>query len=82
MKRRLLNALTLVSLLLCVAAVTLWVRSQFVSDYVAYDGAVDPGLYARCWICRYTNVAENWNASRAGILRARSESDCPRQQRA
>jgi len=49
-RRRLVNLLTLLSLLLCMAAVALWVRSQFVSDYVAYDGPVDPGLYARCWI--------------------------------
>jgi hypothetical protein len=50
MTRRLLNLLTLLSMLLCVAVAVLWVRSQFVSDYIAYDGPVDPGLYARCWI--------------------------------
>ena len=32
MKRRLLNVLTLLSLLLCVAVVALWVRSYWVSD--------------------------------------------------
>jgi hypothetical protein len=32
----------------------LWVRSQFVSDYAAVDGPVDPGLYTRCWLQDYT----------------------------
>ena len=34
MRRRLLNLLTLLSLLLCVAAVALWVRSRWVADRV------------------------------------------------
>ena len=44
MKRRLVNVLTLLSLVLCLAASALWVRGQFVSDYIAYDGPVGPGL--------------------------------------
>jgi hypothetical protein len=42
MKRRLLNLLTLLSLLLCVAVSALWIRSRWVSDYVALvDNAVE-----------------------------------------
>jgi hypothetical protein len=37
MKRRLLNLLTLLSLLLCVAACVLWVRSYWVGDFVGHD---------------------------------------------
>jgi hypothetical protein len=36
MKRRLLNLLTGLSLLLCVAAVVLWVRSYWTSDFVTH----------------------------------------------
>jgi hypothetical protein len=39
MKRRLLNLLTLASLLLCAAAVALWLRSPFVSDRLAWGSA-------------------------------------------
>ena len=37
MTRRLLNLLTLLSLLLCVAVCVLWVRSQFVMDHVVVN---------------------------------------------
>jgi hypothetical protein len=37
MRRRLLNLLTLLSLLLCVASVALWVRSYAASDRVTHD---------------------------------------------
>ena len=40
MKRRLLNLLTALSLMLCVAVVALWVRSHFVVDEVVYFGHV------------------------------------------
>jgi hypothetical protein len=36
LKRRLLNLLTALSLLLCVAVVALWVRSYWVADYLCY----------------------------------------------
>jgi hypothetical protein len=36
MKRRLLNLLTLLSLLLCAAVCTLWVRSYFVQDMIYF----------------------------------------------
>jgi hypothetical protein len=39
-RRRLLNLLTLLSLLLCVAVVALWVRSLYVADNWTYFGAV------------------------------------------
>ena len=38
MTRRLLNLLTALSLLLCVATLALWVRSYFASDYVRRVG--------------------------------------------
>jgi hypothetical protein len=48
MKRRLLNLATLLSLLLCVAAVVLWVRSRFVADTWCSArtavGSVDGGI--------------------------------------
>src|SRR5687767_4499892 len=40
MRRRLLNLLTAVSLLLCVAAVALWVRSYWVYEYAGRVGQV------------------------------------------
>jgi hypothetical protein len=36
MRRRLLNFLTALSLLVCVAAVALWVRSYWASDWISY----------------------------------------------
>jgi hypothetical protein len=42
MRRRLLNLLTAVSLLLCVAAVALWVRSYRVGDWTIYLREGDP----------------------------------------
>jgi hypothetical protein len=45
MKRRLLNVLTVLSLLLCVAVAVLWVRSGWVSDAVLYgNGAGEYGV--------------------------------------
>jgi hypothetical protein len=41
MRRRLLNLLTLLSLLLCVASAALWVRSLLAGDYVAWVSAAD-----------------------------------------
>ena len=41
MKRRLLDLLTLLSLLLCVAVAALWVRSDFVRDFVVVSGSAD-----------------------------------------
>src|SRR5687768_14337477 len=38
MKRRLLNLLTALSLLLCVAVVALWVRSYWRADVLGYEG--------------------------------------------
>jgi hypothetical protein len=38
MQRRLLNLLTVLSLLLCVAVVILWVRSYWRADYVRIQG--------------------------------------------
>ena len=46
MRRRLLNLLTALSLLLCVAVCALWVRSHFVSDLFIADG---PGAGAFLW---------------------------------
>src|SRR5436309_5507699 len=47
MKRRLLNLLTALSLLVCVAAAAMWVRSYFVEDVVSREYARDegPGVY-------------------------------------
>src|SRR3954469_4735955 len=48
MKRRLLNFLTALSLLLCVAVVALWVRSRFAADQLAHTAlAVSPNGF-RC----------------------------------
>jgi hypothetical protein len=51
MTRRLLNLLTALSLLLCVAAVSLWVRSYYVSDSIAYycDTVVSDGSVGSEW---------------------------------
>jgi hypothetical protein len=51
MKRRLLNLLTAVSLLLCVAACVLWVRSYWVADLVVRSGVAGDGalLRERVW---------------------------------
>jgi hypothetical protein len=43
MKRRLLNLLTLLSLLLCVAVAALWVRSERTQDVVGYRFGSGPG---------------------------------------
>src|SRR5688500_11138269 len=40
MRRRLLNLLTALSLLLCVAVVALWVRSYAKADFVGYKPAL------------------------------------------
>jgi hypothetical protein len=54
MKRRLLNLLTALSLLVWVAGVAAWVRSQFVSDSGFCSGPVDPGHYVHDWFLVYT----------------------------
>ena len=41
MTRRLLNLLTLLSLLLCVATVGLWVRNHWVADYILWQQPFD-----------------------------------------
>jgi hypothetical protein len=53
-RRRLINLLTALSLVLWAAVVVLWVRGQFVSDFGVYDGPVNPGLYRRCTVDLYT----------------------------
>jgi hypothetical protein len=45
MTRRLLNVVTVLSLLLCVAVVTLWVRSLMASDTLLRHNAVDDGTH-------------------------------------
>ena len=42
MKRRLLNLLTALSLVLCVAVLALWVRSHWVRDTVEWANTDDP----------------------------------------
>jgi hypothetical protein len=51
MKRRLLNVLTAVSLLVCVAAVTVWVRSYTVESLVGHTTMRPVGAewYWRMW---------------------------------
>jgi hypothetical protein len=44
MKRRLLNVLTGLSLLLCVAACVLWVRSYRATDYVGWQSVAPDGI--------------------------------------
>ena len=44
-RRRLLNLLAVLSLLLCVAACVLWVRSRRALDYVDWHSAVSGGLH-------------------------------------
>jgi len=50
-RRRLLNLLTTLSLLLCVASVAAWVRSYAACDGVGYTqvGAAGPGIPVREW---------------------------------
>jgi hypothetical protein len=44
MRRRLLNLLTLLSLLACVASAALWVRGRWTGDYVAWERATASGF--------------------------------------
>ena len=52
MKRRLLNVLTALSLLLCVAVAAVWVRSYFIGDWVVHRhlSPLTDGVAATDWI--------------------------------
>src|SRR3954467_7940169 len=50
MRRRLLNLLTLLSLVVCVASAALWVRSLWAGDYVAWHGTADGTPRERLWM--------------------------------
>jgi hypothetical protein len=71
MRRRLLNLLTALSLLLCVAVGVLWVRSYLVSEYVM--AAWDESTGGHCGVsvgssfgmlrfyeCRYSGTTDKW----------------------
>jgi hypothetical protein len=45
MKRRLLNLLTLLSLLLCIAAAAVWVRGLWAGDVISRRAMTDDGIY-------------------------------------
>ena len=49
MKRRVVNLVTALSLLLCVAVGVLWVRSHAVSDYIMLNRAVPDSVMAAAW---------------------------------
>ena len=49
--RRVVNLLTLVSLLLCAAACVLWVRGYWRSDLIGYAVARGDGARAAAWLC-------------------------------
>lgn len=49
MKRRLLNAITVVSMLLCVATLLVWVRAQFAMDWLRWYATSDAANTWRAW---------------------------------
>ena len=44
MKRRVLNLLTVLSLVLCVAVCVLWVRTLWATDYVGWQSVTSGGM--------------------------------------
>ena len=52
MKRRLLNLVTLLSLLVCLAVAALWVRSYFRGDVVSFAGGPPPPAVSSEWFVR------------------------------
>src|SRR4051794_8499151 len=65
MKRRLLNLLTLLSLLLCVAVATMWVRSYWVADtFVTARNAALSGLGKLALLRSYGTEEDNTPAAR------------------
>jgi hypothetical protein len=71
MPRRLLNLLTLVSLLLCVAAAALWVRAHFVSDVVGYSRREGGHIVSRSLFTGYSVVGYTWSTD---VLRTGSSA--------
>jgi hypothetical protein len=76
MKRRLLNLVTVLSLLLCVAACVLWVRSYSVQDSVLWvcspdtaDGSVDLRTYAVVTVRGGVGFGRERNNYTAAMLR-------------
>jgi hypothetical protein len=66
-RSRLLNALTLLSLLLCVAAVALWVRSYVVHDWV-YAARGGRALYVHSSAGSITFVSDSGTAGPASAV--------------
>jgi hypothetical protein len=62
-RRRLLKFLTLLSLLLCVAASALWVRAHFVSDVIGVSRREDGQVVSRCLFTGYSVVGYAWSAT-------------------
>ena len=79
MKRRLLNLLTALSLLLCVAVVALWVRSYRASETLYWIEENKSGGSARAArACRGGLVLsiERWGASAGGLRRGYHPGIC------
>jgi hypothetical protein len=73
-RRRLLNLLTLLSLLLCVAATASWVRSYQRCDQVLYQSDEDPRGVQRCFVLGWNRgVFEFQHHHIAGLGRAYAE---------
>ena len=62
MSRLLLNFLTALSLLLCVAVVALSVRSQFRADHIVYQAALGRQSDVFCWVDLYTGNLRVYHA--------------------
>jgi hypothetical protein len=73
-RRRLLNFVTLLSLLICVAATALWVRSYQRCDRVLYQTDEDARGVQRCFVLRWNRgVFEFQHHHIAGLGRAYAE---------
>jgi hypothetical protein len=85
-KRRLLNLMTLLSLLLCVAVTALWVRSYAVSDEVMWlrphENLIGRASRGQVWLFRFTSETPALNQGAATMTRGPAEAfdvpDAPR----
>jgi hypothetical protein len=74
LRRRLLDLLTALSLLLCVAASAWWVRSHHASDRILYQTGEDPRGHQRCFeLCSNRGVLVFRHHHIAGLGRAYAE---------